>query len=582
MRNIFRSKKPQISFHLVSNCLTALFLFVLLFFQSSALADWPTEPYESIQLTTIDEWDRVDSIIDDGEGGIYFIIQVPLYFGIEQYYSEFILQGLDIEGNLRWPEMGEPEDDKYIYYFGAEVDRMIMATDGNGVVWVAWEDFHDANIWEDPPFVRVYVDSEVRMQRIGPDRTGEWGLGGLLVQDQRNDEIFYENHQYPLHIEPQDDGSVILLWRNFDCWDLEGNIWAQRFDEDGNPMWGENVPTIPFIEQLSPYASFKSDLNGGVLFIHNNNILHLNNDGELEWEYDEIVFPYGLQGMSYITHGYNESTYILVAGGPIGSRLLGFDLNSLEFYGENYFINYWNADNNFNRCGSTSYCVTVYDGELGEGLLFLDQDLNPILPDTVQIINPPGIFERPTFINPSGLIGHGSGYHEDHLRTDILAWDTTGTLLWSTRIDTDLTNVYDLKYYLDDLGNTWVLWTNNNPLDIRANIIGPDGQWGNPNLTAIQEHNPDNNPQNYNIEIIAWPNPFNSSINIRFENAYRDNCNISIYDICGRQISDLKAAEYLDNTKTVSWNSKGFASGVYFVKMEAAGRAITKKIVLIR
>ena len=80
-----------------------------------------------------------------------------------------------------------------------------------------------------------------------------------------------------------------------------------------------------------------------------------------------------------------------------------------------------------------------------------------------------------------------------------------------------------------------------------------------------------------------YPNPFNPiiTINIQIEMLYT--LSLRIYDMNGRVVESL-----LDNDALASgnykfqWNAQAHSSGIYFVKLNVAGKIITQKVVLIK
>ncbi len=79
-----------------------------------------------------------------------------------------------------------------------------------------------------------------------------------------------------------------------------------------------------------------------------------------------------------------------------------------------------------------------------------------------------------------------------------------------------------------------------------------------------------------------YPNPFNPETTIEFEVPIQTDVTIAVYDILGREV--LRA---LDNVidagnHRVSINMSDFASGMYFVRMNAPGYTAVQKMMLIR
>ena len=85
--------------------------------------------------------------------------------------------------------------------------------------------------------------------------------------------------------------------------------------------------------------------------------------------------------------------------------------------------------------------------------------------------------------------------------------------------------------------------------------------------TGIDEDNAPTLPQEY-LVLKAYPNPFNSSVNLRIEGFLGDEYSIEIYDITGRRI---KTFDVRGGGPEITWDGRNdfgdrVASGVYFAR----------------
>jgi hypothetical protein len=83
------------------------------------------------------------------------------------------------------------------------------------------------------------------------------------------------------------------------------------------------------------------------------------------------------------------------------------------------------------------------------------------------------------------------------------------------------------------------------------------------------------------------PNPFNPETRIPFMLAYAGRVDLDIFDIKGAHVRKILGGQQSAGYHEVQWdgrNDRGWAaaSGVYFCRMNAQGRAFTRKIVLVR
>lgn len=79
-----------------------------------------------------------------------------------------------------------------------------------------------------------------------------------------------------------------------------------------------------------------------------------------------------------------------------------------------------------------------------------------------------------------------------------------------------------------------------------------------------------------------YPNPFNPSTKLAFDLPTRGHVVLSIYDLRGNQIEQLVDEELSPGRHTITWNARGIASGVYFIRLNLEGRLQTSKMILMK
>jgi len=84
-----------------------------------------------------------------------------------------------------------------------------------------------------------------------------------------------------------------------------------------------------------------------------------------------------------------------------------------------------------------------------------------------------------------------------------------------------------------------------------------------------------------------YPNPFNPSTNIMFDLGIRSNVNVHIYSLLGHEIATISQHNLNPGSHKVVWNGldnhgKNVSSGVYLYKVEAAGKVLTGKMMLLK
>lgn len=79
-----------------------------------------------------------------------------------------------------------------------------------------------------------------------------------------------------------------------------------------------------------------------------------------------------------------------------------------------------------------------------------------------------------------------------------------------------------------------------------------------------------------------YPNPFNPSTNIKFDIPNSAPVKIVVYNILGDQAQILVDEVLQAGSYSVDWNASGFASGIYFYKMESGVFSVTKRMILVK
>ena len=78
------------------------------------------------------------------------------------------------------------------------------------------------------------------------------------------------------------------------------------------------------------------------------------------------------------------------------------------------------------------------------------------------------------------------------------------------------------------------------------------------------------------------PNPARSSAQVQFELDATGPASLRLYDALGRQVATLAAGDFAAQTHTAELDVNGLASGVYVLRLEAAGEVATTRITVVR
>ena len=79
-----------------------------------------------------------------------------------------------------------------------------------------------------------------------------------------------------------------------------------------------------------------------------------------------------------------------------------------------------------------------------------------------------------------------------------------------------------------------------------------------------------------------YPNPFNPTTNIGFRIANAGLVTLKVYDVLGRRVATLVDKVEQPGNYEVQFNGARFASGVYFYRLDAGGKLLTHKMILIK
>jgi hypothetical protein len=79
-----------------------------------------------------------------------------------------------------------------------------------------------------------------------------------------------------------------------------------------------------------------------------------------------------------------------------------------------------------------------------------------------------------------------------------------------------------------------------------------------------------------------YPNPFNPSTTMQFSLPKATYVTLNIYNSLGQEVALLVSENLNAGTYTKEWNASGFASGIYYYRLQAGTFTETKKLILLR
>lgn len=100
-------------------------------------------------------------------------------------------------------------------------------------------------------------------------------------------------------------------------------------------------------------------------------------------------------------------------------------------------------------------------------------------------------------------------------------------------------------------------------------------------VTEIEFENLNDVPLEFSLSQ-NYPNPFNPSTKIEFSLAKSEFVTLKIYDVLGKEITQLVSRQMEKGEHRVVWNAENYPSGIYFYTIEASSFKQTRKLILLR
>ncbi len=192
------------------------------------------------------------------------------------------------------------------------------------------------------------------------------------------------------------------------------------------------------------------------------------------------------------------------------------------------------------------------------------------------------VINKDTIYGAGGIVSFGGDKF-----SGIIYRTTNGGNNWLYQIiDTSfsITGFYDINFINKNVG--WAFGTKrlpNTQLITYSNIHTING--GDTTFIVGLQQISSQVPKEYKL-FQNFPNPFNPTTNIGFRIAGSGLVTLKIFDINGKEISELFNKELKPGEYNLDWNASGFSSGVYFYKLTViSGKEVfteTKKAVMIK
>ena len=149
--------------------------------------------------------------------------------------------------------------------------------------------------------------------------------------------------------------------------------------------------------------------------------------------------------------------------------------------------------------------------------------------------------------------------------------------------------VYD-QYYIPNQGSPYprdfiigtdgIVYYSNNEIDTQSMIAIIETLLDEQEVSVLDE----NSSIQQQLKLVkAYPNPFNSSININFNITNQSNIQISIFDLNGRLISNKNLGIRRAGNQSIHWSpSDAISSGTYLYSIESQSNIINGKVLYLK
>ena len=172
----------------------------------------------------------------DGSGGAIIVWED----GRSGNNADIYAQRVSASGEVVWSEGGK----QVCLALGDQSTPVILSTGSGGAI-IAWTDSRNGQ-------------KDIYVQKLGADGSSEWAADGEAVC------VSDWDQQYPRITSDESDGAIVV-WE--DARNADNDIYAQRFGEDGAPLWDEGGIPVCFAEGDQDYPELVSDTAGGAIVV---------------------------------------------------------------------------------------------------------------------------------------------------------------------------------------------------------------------------------------------------------------------------------------------------------------------------
>ncbi len=255
--------------------------------------------------------------------------------------------------------------------------------------------------------------------------------------------------------------------------------------------------------------------------------------------------------------------------------------NTCEGYGGGLHLNHPDDIGRLSQMTLINNTVVQNESPHGGGIFVRGNYFNPVVINSILWNNIGGdqissIAENLVVVY-SDIQGGWTG--DGNIDLDPLFADTIGYQLSDNSpcisAATDSIKIDEIWYYCPDhcIGD--------NPRPMPEGTIPDIGACENPNGVTHILYNEFHIPQTFKLSQ-NYPNPFNPTTAIGYQLSAVSDVELSVYNLLGQKVVTLVSERQAAGYYKVEWDASGFASGVYYYRIEAGEFVDVKKMILLR
>jgi hypothetical protein len=504
-------------------------------------------------------------VIPDGAGGAIVVWQD---YRNGTHYDIFV-QRVNGSGVVQWVSGGVP-------LCTATGNQSVpqLVSDGAGGAIVAWQDSRDGN--------------DIYAQRVSAGGAVQWTMDGVAIS-------VSTGNQYAPQLASDGSGGAIVAWQDSHA----GNdICAQRVSASGAVQWTANGVAVSTASGNQYSPRLVSDGAGGAIVAWhdgragNTDIYaqRMSASGAAQWAVD---------GIPLCTEAGTQQTPLAVSDGGGGAVVLWYDsrAGNTDIYAQRVSASgaaLWALDG-VAVCAAdeTQYAPRlIADGAGGVTVAWDDSRGGPNSDIYAQRLDAAGHTVCATLLREYAAAFVGGGFviswtlseYDESAETSVMrAAGTSGPDGAGGDPDEPFGELPIFTLSRDGLSFSYVdrNWEAGASYWYRVEYAAGGGR------TTLFEIGPITTPAMPLALYPSYPNPFNPSTTIEYYLPEDTHVRLLVFDAAGRRIASLVNEHQRKGAHASIWNGKGddgraAASGVYFGRLQAGKKTLSRKMILLR